>query len=275
MKHVVCYSGGHSSARVAVSVSRRFPNDEIILLNHDINPWVELEDVKRFKQEVADYLGLSINYANYEDIENCEDIPDQFDVAIKIGGFKFGNGTELCTHRLKTKPFYKWLDENCDKENTIIYYGFDANETHRIQRRSSILAKDGWRSDYPIALWKYGVLGQTIEIGINPPAQYDRFKHANCLGCLKAGKQHWYIVYCERPDIWKKAKLTEQELGHSIIKDVYLEDIEGKFEQMRQSGIKGSEHISGQSFWAKVRKTKIDGFNFEDEIDQKPCECVF
>ena len=91
MKHDISYSGGHSSARVAASVARKFPNDEVILLNHDINPNVELADVKRFKKEVAKYLGLNITYANYEGIEDCEDIPDQFDVSIKIKGFKFGN----------------------------------------------------------------------------------------------------------------------------------------------------------------------------------------
>lgn len=275
MKHVICYSGGHSSARVAVSVARRFPDDEIILLNHDINPSVELPDVKRFKKEVADYLGLNIAYANYEGIENCEDIPDQFDVSIKIKGFKFGNGTELCTYNLKTKPFYKWLSENCEKENTIIYYGFDANEMHRVQRRSSILGADGWKTDYPIALWKDGVLGQTIEIGINPPAQYDKFKHANCIGCLKAGKQHWYIVYCERPDLWEKAKKTENDLDHSIIRDVYLEELEPKFEEMKKAGIKATEHVAGQTFWAQVKKTNLGGFDFSEELNQRPCECVF
>lgn len=275
MKHIICYSGGHSSARVAVSVARKFPNDEIVLLNHDINPSVELPDVKRFKKEVADYLGLPITYANYEGIDLCDNIPDQFDVSIKIKGFKFGNGTELCTYNLKTKPFYKWLNENCDKENTIIYYGFDANEMHRVQRRSSILGKDGWRTDFPIALWKDGVLGQTIEIGINPPAQYDKFKHANCIGCLKAGKQHWYIVYCERPDIWEKAKHAENELDHSIIKGVYLDELETKFEEMRRSGIKATEHVAGQTFWAQVKNTNLGGFDFSEEINQKPCECVF
>lgn len=275
MKHVICYSGGHSSARVAISVARKFPLDEIVLLNHDINPSVELEDVKRFKREVAEYLNLNITYANYGGIENCEDIPDQFDVSLKIKAFKVGNGTELCTYNLKTKPFHDWLEKNCNKEDTIIYYGFDKNEEHRIQRRIGILGADGWKTDYPIAFWDNGVIGQTIEIGINPPAQYDKFKHANCIGCLKAGKLHWYIVYCERPDIWEKAKNTEKELDYSIIRDSYLEDLEPKFEKMKQSGIRGSEHLGGQSFWAQVKKTNIDGFNFSEEQNSKPCECVF
>lgn len=124
-------------------------------------------------------------------------------------------------------------------------------------------------------MWQEGVLGQTIEIGINPPAQYDTFKHANCIGCLKAGKQHWYIVYCERPDIWQKAKHAEEALDHSIIKGVYLDELEPKFEEMRKAGIKATEHVSGQAFWAQVRKTELGGFDFSEEVNQKPCECVF
>ena len=37
MKHIVCYSGGHSSALVAVEVVRKFGKENVVLLNHDIN----------------------------------------------------------------------------------------------------------------------------------------------------------------------------------------------------------------------------------------------
>lgn len=276
MKRVICYSGGHSSAIVAIEVARKYPDDEIVLLNHDINPNVELEDVKRFKREVADYLNLPITYANYKGIQNCEDILDQFDVSIEIKGFKFGNGTELCTYNLKTKPFYQWLKENCYRENTVIYYGFDANEMHRVQRRSSILAKDGWKTDFPIALWKKEdrTVTQTMQIGIARPAQYDMFKHANCIGCLKAGKQHWYVVYCVRRDLWEKAKHTEEALDHSIIKGVYLDELEEKFEEMRRAGVPANEHMHPNRFWSQVKKTNLEGFDFSEELEMKPCECV-
>ena len=36
MKHIVCYSGGHSSAVVALNVVDRFDSSNVILLNHDI-----------------------------------------------------------------------------------------------------------------------------------------------------------------------------------------------------------------------------------------------
>ena len=64
-KHVVCFSGGHSSALVAVEVVRRFGAADVVLLNHDINPRAEDDDVKRFKREVAAHLGLPITYASH------------------------------------------------------------------------------------------------------------------------------------------------------------------------------------------------------------------
>lgn len=82
MKHIVCYSGGHSSALVAIEVTRAFGKDNVILLNHDINPNVENEDIKRFKKEISDYLEIPITYANIKGISNPEELPDQFDVTI-------------------------------------------------------------------------------------------------------------------------------------------------------------------------------------------------
>ena len=74
-RHVVCYSGGHSSGLVAIEVSRRYQGSEIILLNHDLPSWTEDKDIKRFKKEVADYLKLPITFASYKDGHK-----DQFDV---------------------------------------------------------------------------------------------------------------------------------------------------------------------------------------------------
>ena len=189
-KHIICYSGGHSSALVAIEVARKYKDEKIILLNHNINSNYEDKDIKRFKNEIAEYLWLDITYANYEGMENPI---NHLDLSIKKKGFKFGNNV-MCTYELKTKPFHKWLKENYN-ENDIIYYGFDKDEMHRVQRRIGILTKDGYKSDYPLALWKDRTIIETKEIGIRKPLQYCSFKHSNCIGCLKAGRQHWYVVY--------------------------------------------------------------------------------
>ena len=216
MKHIICYSGGHSSGLVAIEVVRRFGAENCILLNHDISSNVEIEDIKRFKREVAEYLGVDITYANIRDLR-AEDLPDQFDVVMEAGAFKVGSGTELCTSRLKTEPFMKFLKQNFPEKDCVIYYGFDANEQARIQRRIGILGAQGYKTDYPLALWKDRTIFSSDEIGIAAPLAYDKFKHANCTGCLKAGKLHWYITYCERPDIFAKAKIAEEKIGYTII----------------------------------------------------------
>ena len=72
MKHVVLYSGGHSSALAAIETVRQYGPENVILLNHDINPRTEDADIKRFKREVAEYLGLLITYANMADVSQKE-----------------------------------------------------------------------------------------------------------------------------------------------------------------------------------------------------------
>lgn len=64
MKHIVCFSGGHSSAIAAVEVVRKFGAEDTILLNHDLCPRTEDADIKRFKKQVSDYLDVPITYAN-------------------------------------------------------------------------------------------------------------------------------------------------------------------------------------------------------------------
>nr|WP_302596970.1 hypothetical protein [uncultured Cellulosilyticum sp.] len=269
MKYIVCFSGGHSSALVAVEAVRRAGKNNVILLNHNISPEVEHEDIKRFKQEVADYLEIPITYANMDGWEHLTPLR----ICKQLGGFKFGNSPVLCTYNLKTKPFYKWLHENYPttpgypRKDIRILYGFDKNEQNRINRRVGIMFKEGYCTDYPLAYWKRTI--QNIEeIGIKRPCTYERFRHANCIGCLKAGKQQWYIVYCLYPEIWQEAKDTEAYLGYSILKDTFLEELEPQFAKMRCRGIVPGEGISAQKFWADVRKELSND-------DERPCECSF
>ena len=270
MKYVVCYSGGHSSAIAAVEVVRRYGKENVILLNHDIHPRAEDEDVKRFKREVANYLGLSITYANMEDWDK----KDQFDVCIEEKAFKYGiQSSALCTQKIKTEPFKKWLDENYPtqsgevREDITVVYGFDANETTRITRRVGVMLSMGYKTDYPL-LWEQRTIHNIEEIGIHRPETYGIFNHANCKGCLKAGKQHWFAVYCLYPEIWERAKKAEDEIGYSILRDKFLKDLECEFNTLKVKNLPATEKIKPQTFWAKARKLVADD-------DCLPCNCSF
>lgn len=273
-KHIVCYSGGHSSALVAVEVVRKYGVENSVLLNHDICSRVESPDVKRFKNSVASRLGIGITYANHDEYES----KDQFDVCVDAGSWVNPATRQiLCTNRLKTEPFNKWLESHY-KKGDVLYYGFDADEKHRIQRRSSILGVGGYKSDYPLALWNERTINEISELEISKPCQYAAFKHANCIGCLKAGWQHWYIVFSQRKDLWEKAKEAENEIGYSIHNDTFLEEKETLFEDMIACEVPQTEHINSGAFWSiaknRVRSGQQDLFNIE-YTSSKPCECAY
>lgn len=268
----------------AIETARRYGKENVILLNHDICPRVELPDIKRFKNEVADYLGIPITYANMEGWET----KDQFDVCMEIGAFKYGiQSSALCTKKMKTEPFQKWLDENyplppdllkgtlyeaahpseMENEDITVVYGFDANEAVRINRRVGIMSVMGYKTEYPL-IRKERTIHNTEEAGIKRPVTYEEFNHANCIGCLKAGKQHWYLVYCLYPEVWEKAKQAEDSIGFSILRDGFLEEMEPKFKRMVTAAIVPTEKISPQRFWADVRKSLGVG------KESLPCDCA-
>lgn len=280
MKHIVCYSGGHSSALVAIEVVRKYGKEDVILVNHECI--LEDDDVSRFEKEVANYLGLPITYVSFEG----HDTKDQFDVVMEKGSFININGSSreaLCTHVMKTDPFMNWLYRNFiptntlfeEKKDCVIYYGFDKEEGSRINRRYSIMAAQGFKTDFPNALWVRSI-SSTVEIGIEPPLSYKVWKHANCKGCLKAGWQHWYCVYVLEPDIWEKGKLAENTIGYSIHKDGFLEDKEEMFAKMVKCGIEPTEKIPAATWWAMVKKALKEYDKTVCDIsigEERPCIC--
>lgn len=270
IKHIICYSGGHSSAIAAIEVTRRYGKKNVILVNHECK--LEEGDVSRFEKQIANYLGIAITYVNFDGYAT----KDQFDVVIEKKSFVNVNSPAreaLCTTIMKTAPFMKWLSENFPEgKNCIIYYGFDASEGKRIQRRSSIMAVHGYQTGFPL-IWKERTIQETSEIGIERPNSYNVFKHANCVGCLKAGWQHWYCVYVLYPEVYEKAILAEDKIGYKIHRDFYLDEMKEKFDKMIAVGIEPTEHIKPQTFWADVKK-KLKCFEDVDlNQEAKPCEC--
>lgn len=254
IRHVVCYSGGIASALVATEVVRRYGTEHTVLVNHDISSWTEDPDIKRFKREVAKTLGITVTQVNIGGELDPDKIPDQFDVCMKAKAFKVGQGTELCTARLKTEPFMDWLRASCPvPQEVTCYYGFEAHETDRIERRRLVLGEMGFNVAFPVAEWERTIF-DTREIGSEPPETYEVWKHGNCQGCLKAGLQHWYVVWCRRPDVWAKAKIAEAYIKYTIHREGSLESLEPRFAAMQAAGVPATEQIPSGQFWSIARK---------------------
>lgn len=255
MKYVVCYSGGHSSALAAIETVRRFGRENVILLNHNISGKVEHEEIKLFKSKVAEFLHLPITYANCDRYEQRTPLS----LCREHGIIRFRGGHAICTYYLKTEPFHLWLAKNYPVQKNMlseeikIVYGFDKTEDHRIARRRQHLQFMGYESMYPLAEWPE-TIHAVEEVGIQRPSIYAECKHANCIGCLKAGKQHWYKVYCCHPAIFEEAKLTEERIGYSILRNCYLSDLEPEYARMKRIGVPPLETMEQKWFWHYARR---------------------
>jgi hypothetical protein len=277
MKFVICYSGGKSSSECALTVAKKYGAENVILLNHDISAHVEQACTKKLKTDVADYLGLEITYANHKDWEKATPVS----VCVDAGAWKIGSGHILCTNRLKTDPFKKWMLKNDPDCENIYVYGMDLNEPTRVNRRAQMMGVMGYKTEFPM-LWPEEEIVRLESIGIDPGSVYKTFNHSNCVGCLKAGWQHWYIVYNTRRDIWDEAVDGEAEIGYAIHKDVngpvYLEDKLELFDAMIKAGVTPTEKIQPQTFWAAAKKAvkahKLEMADLE-EHDKGVClECT-
>lgn len=276
-KYIICYSGGKSSSECALSVAKKYGAENVVLLNHDINGNIEQACTKKLKTDVADYLGLEVTYANHKDWDTATPVS----VCVDAKAWKISKGGKigdvLCTNRLKTDPFKKWmLDNDPDCENTYVY-GFDLNEPSRINRRSQIMGLMGYKTAFPMT-WDESEIVRLESIGIDAGAVYKTFNHSNCVGCLKAGWQHWYIVYCTRRDIWNEAKNGEDEIGYAIHKDkdgpVFLEEKEDLFDLMIAAGVVPTEKVKQQTFWAGAKRMVKDHaveIKYLEEHDQGVC----
>ena len=128
---------------------------------------------------------------------------------------------------------------------------------------------EGYKTEFPLAE-RERTIQSTKEIGVARPATYHVYKHANCIGCLKAGRQHWYCVFCLRPDIWEEAKQAEAEIGYSIIKGVYFAELEPQFTEMRDAKqICPTEKGDAAAFWARVKQA------LPEQLTLFPCDCAF
>ncbi len=276
MRHLVCFSGGESSAIVAEAVVRRYGPANVTLLNHDIHASKEDADVKRFKAQVAAALGLPITYANYGGLA-ADELPDQFDVSVSVSAFKNpGTGDALCTFHLKTKPFAAYLAAHHAAGTVTIYYGFDDHEQGRIARRRAILGAQGYATCFPLAEWP-DTLENIQQLGIAPPLGYSTYTHANCAGCLKGGIQHWFVTYYHRPDVYEKASQTEQRLGYAILPDRsggtrkpwFLADLAPVFARMKRAGVPDTEHYPEHKFKRYLRQYRLPEISLF-----APCECA-
>lgn len=224
--HVVSVSSGAASAYLWALV--RLAHPDAIGVFADVNG--EDDDNYRFLSEVHEHVGGELVRLD----NGGRTIWDVFSEERFLGNDR----VDICARELKRIPIRRWLDENCDPDNTVMHIAIDWTEAHRIPaiRGGWLSDRDNWyRSPlgrgWETAFWmddltldKGHVLDWLNLIGIRPPDLTDEgWPHANCKGgCVRAGHGQWAALYLRRPDAFEEWRAGEERLQRELGKPVTI-----------------------------------------------------
>jgi len=211
VRHVVMFSGGVGSWMTARRVVES--GAKPVLLFADTR--MEDEDLYRFLVEAAEDVGGQL----VKVAEGRTPWEVFFDVR-----FLGNSRIDPCSRILKRELCRKWIEDNCDPTDTIIYIGIDWTESHRFTKAEGYWHP--WTVKAPLCDAPYLTKRQTLdELGdIKPPALYRLgFPHNNCGGfCVKAGQAHFALLLRTMPDRYAFHEAKEQEICEYLGKKVTI-----------------------------------------------------
>lgn len=277
MRHVVNYSGGEASWYAAELVAEEHGTCDLTLLFADV--FVEAPDLYRFLIESAasvfrlprpdSLLARARALPPLREIEARKAALKELarDAMRHVPGLvwvaegrtpwevfrdvKFiGNSrVDPCSRILKRDFLGRWVAANCDPAETVLYFGLDANEAHRLEavrerhnphwtllRLLSYLmfAQGGlyfvptlrtvWRCESPLLnrdIFKEYLRNTAEQMGLRRSESYDlNVGHDNCSNaCVKAGQGAWLVTLKKRPEVYAYAESEEAETRAHIGRD--------------------------------------------------------
>ncbi len=220
------YSGGIGCWGAAMRVVERHGAADMTLMFTDTK--MEDEDLYRFLDESA-----ALVFRNMP--PNVVKIADGRDPWQVFFDERFLGNSRIdpCSKILKRKLADKWLRENCDPADTIVYLGIDWSEEHRFDDGDGHGAKhryaaNGWKAEAPLCdapyVLKSDLLREVEAQGVKRARLYELgFPHNNCGGfCVKAGVAHFVHLLRTLPDRYRFHENKEQEIRAFLGKDVSI-----------------------------------------------------
>jgi hypothetical protein len=224
--HVIAYSGGIGSWATAKRVIEADGGpDNVTLLfadvkgNNDSEHLGEDEDTYRFIADTAFEFGARLVTLN-----EGRSIWQVFHDKKWLGNSRLAN----CSHLLKQAPTKKWLQDNCDPDETIVYVGISWDEIHRLPAIEKAYASFGFTVKAPLCDPPYSdkqaLLDECRADGIEPPRAYSLgFPHNNCGGfCVRAGQAQFRLLLQRNRERFIFHEEQEQGLRDYLEKDVAI-----------------------------------------------------
>ena len=224
MKIAVWFSCGAASAAALKLTVDKYGVDNVYAVN---NPVIEEHhDNKRFAEDVANWVGIDIQYA----INSKYPLASVVDVFDRRKGMAFPHGAP-CTVELKKRARQEW-----EKNNRVDWHvlGFTVDERNRHDRfvmteRDNVL---------PILIdanmTKNDCADMIRAAGIKLPEIYGRgFPNANCIGCVKAtSPTYWNLVRQEFPEVFDQRAEQSRRLGARLVRvkneRIFLDELDPK-----------------------------------------------
>tara|TARA_R110000803_G_scaffold204706_1_gene270921 strand:+ start:1167 stop:1901 length:735 start_codon:yes stop_codon:yes gene_type:complete len=224
MKVAVWFSCGAASAAALKLTVDKYGADNVYAVN---NPVVEEHyDNKRFAEDVANWVGIDIQYA----VNSKYPLASVVDVFDRRKGMSFPHGAP-CTVELKKRARQEW-----EKSNPVDWHvlGFTVDERNRHDRfvmteRDNVL---------PILIdanmTKNDCADMIRAAGVKLPEIYGLgFPNANCIGCVKAtSPTYWNLVRQEFPEVFDQRAKQSRRLGAKLVRvkneRLFLDELDAK-----------------------------------------------
>lgn len=150
------------------------------------------------------------------------------DCVLAFGGFRNAfNGFAPCTNWLKKRVRKNWECKHQDYDLTYVW-GFDRSEERRAENLLDAMPQ--FNHEFPLidkCLSKQDVHAMSQDLGLKRPKMYDLgYNNNNCIGCVKGGTGYWNKIRVDFPEVFASRAALERKIGHSIIKGVFLDELE-------------------------------------------------
>lgn len=215
MKHIVFESGGIGSFMTTKRVIAKHGKENVIRLFTDT--LIEDEDLYRFQKDATEYFGIPITY-----IADGRTPWQVFKDVRWLGNSRLAQ----CSHLLKQKPAEKWIKENFNPDECILYLGIDWSEEHRTKAPTKNWAP--YKVEFPMCeppyLYKQDMLDELKKTGIEVPKLYKlNYSHNNCGGrCVRGGQGHWVHLLETMPERFHEVEAFEKDMQDFLEKDVTI-----------------------------------------------------
>lgn len=229
MIHIVGFYGGIDSQAVALWVRRRFPNDQIILLNSNAGG-NESPITEAFIADYSEKIHPVVRVdAIYGDLWKTEGFAERrgFESAaalsfldmIKVKGRPPSRKAQFCTEILKLLPQRRWCDQNISD---------DFERYTGVRREESDARKDTpFREfdrffdcyvNHPIADWTKKMCFDYVTAAgedYNPLYRLG-FGRVGCAPCINSGKDDILLWQQRFPDMIEKIRRYKRESGRTF-----------------------------------------------------------